>query len=124
VKNKNPPENPHGTIAVRQTTEAYQGPVPPPEFMARYNEIIPNGAERLLAMAEQRQNAEIELAKKAWRFEKLKLAAAFVLSLAALGMGGYLAATQGNIGGYASFIGAVAGLIAVFIKASSQKDGQ
>jgi len=35
------------------------GPLPPPHLLARYNDVIPGGAERMLAMAE-RQSAHRE----------------------------------------------------------------
>ncbi|PWV53409.1 DUF2335 domain-containing protein [Chitinophaga sp. S165] len=31
------------------------GPLPPPEQLAKYNEIIPNGAERIMRIAENEQ---------------------------------------------------------------------
>ena len=33
----------------------YSGPIPPPAMLAQYNEIIPNGADRILTMAENQQ---------------------------------------------------------------------
>ena len=35
------------------TTTAWQGPVPPPAVLQEYNMIVPNAAERILAMAEE-----------------------------------------------------------------------
>jgi uncharacterized membrane protein len=40
-------------------TEVFVGPLPPPHLLARYNDVIPGGAERMLAMAE-RQSAHRE----------------------------------------------------------------
>jgi uncharacterized membrane protein len=31
---------------------SFSGPLPPPELLAKYNEVIPNGAERIMTMAE------------------------------------------------------------------------
>ena len=31
----------------------FSGPIPPPELLARYNDIVPNAAERILSMAER-----------------------------------------------------------------------
>lgn len=42
----------------------HSGPIPPAEEMRRYNEVIPNAAERILAMAEKEQNFRIELNQK------------------------------------------------------------
>ena len=35
--------------------QRFQGPLPPPEILARYNAVVPNGAERIMAMAEREQ---------------------------------------------------------------------
>lgn len=42
----------------------HSGPIPSPEDMRGYNGIIPNAAERILAMAEKEQNFRIELNQK------------------------------------------------------------
>jgi uncharacterized membrane protein len=41
----------------------YSGPIPPPSMMAQYNEVIPNGADRIRAMAEEQQNHRHSLEK-------------------------------------------------------------
>jgi hypothetical protein len=33
---------------------SYSGPLPHPSLLAKYNEVIPNGAERMMVMAENR----------------------------------------------------------------------
>lgn len=46
------------TTPVKQQTlitQNWSGPLPPPEALARFDEIIPNGAERILRMTEQEQ---------------------------------------------------------------------
>lgn len=37
--------------------QSYSGPLPPSVEMDRYNQIIPNGSERIMAMAEKEQAA-------------------------------------------------------------------
>lgn len=39
----------------------YKGPLPPPAMLADYEAALPGAAERILAMAERRQAAEIDL---------------------------------------------------------------
>lgn len=34
---------------------SYSGPIPPPDMLAGLNAVIPNGAERVLAMAERQE---------------------------------------------------------------------
>ncbi|ELR72618.1 hypothetical protein C900_00997 [Fulvivirga imtechensis AK7] len=35
--------------------KTHSGPIPDPETLSHYNKIIPNGAERIMAMAENQQ---------------------------------------------------------------------
>lgn len=46
-------------LIVRQ--ELMMGPLPPPETLARYNEIIPDGADRLLKLVEHQQEHRIRI---------------------------------------------------------------
>jgi uncharacterized membrane protein len=41
------------------------GPLPPSEELAAYNKLIPNGADRVMAMAEKQQDHRIEIEKVA-----------------------------------------------------------
>ena len=41
--------------------ELTMGPLPPPETLARYNEIIPDGADRLLKLVEHQQEHRIRI---------------------------------------------------------------
>lgn len=40
-------------ISVEASLEQYQGPLPHPEHLKEFNEIIPNGAERIMAVYER-----------------------------------------------------------------------
>ncbi|MBW9248630.1 MAG: DUF2335 domain-containing protein [Acidithiobacillus ferriphilus] len=40
-------------------TASWTGPLPPPQALQQFDNIIPGGAERILAMAEQQQSARI-----------------------------------------------------------------
>jgi uncharacterized membrane protein len=51
VAHPNNPNTQNQTIIARTET-AFIGPIPPPELLAKYAEIIPNGADRILKMAE------------------------------------------------------------------------
>ena len=42
-------------VHTRITQAQWQGPLPPPEALERFNQIIPNGADRIVAMAEAEQ---------------------------------------------------------------------
>lgn len=46
------PQNPVAVQASQTTVQTYQGPVPHPETLRGYEEILPGAAERILSMAE------------------------------------------------------------------------
>jgi len=75
----------------------FQGPLPPPEILAKYNDAVPNGAERILAMAEKnqqhRQSLELAVIPAGVRSERVGQILGFVLYLATLASGTYLVAT-------------------------------
>lgn len=52
------PANQAEVMIVRheQRTQEFSGPVPNPEILARYNELVPGSAERILQMAEREQH--------------------------------------------------------------------
>lgn len=43
---------------------SFSGPLPPPETLSKYNEILPGAAERIVAMAEKQQMHRQNLEKK------------------------------------------------------------
>lgn len=43
---------------IHQEQKVYSGPIPPPDTLNQYNEIVPGAAERILCMAED--NASID----------------------------------------------------------------
>jgi len=42
-------------------SQQYSGPLPPPELLERFNQVIPSGAERIMAMAEQQSAHRINI---------------------------------------------------------------
>lgn len=42
-------------VASHQSVMAYSGPIPPPESLEKYNDIVPGAAERIIGMAEKEQ---------------------------------------------------------------------
>ncbi len=45
--------------------QSFSGPIPPPTILKEYNQIIPNGAERIMAMAEAQSEHRRKLESKA-----------------------------------------------------------
>lgn len=82
--------------------QSMSGPLPPAREVAAYNEVIPNGAERIMIMAETEQRERHKETHRAQEMDSRALngfnfrgafaqIAAFVLTVGAFSLGGYLA---------------------------------
>lgn len=104
----------------------HSAPIPPAEEMRRYNEILPNAAERILAMAEKEQdfrielnqkklNANIELHEKVLCSKKRGQSFAFFTILLFFGLAAYLAYKEQY--GLAVFAvgGIMASIVGIFV---------
>ena len=104
---------------VTTTAISFQGPLPPPEVLARYSNLIPNGAERIMAMAESqlqhRQSLESVVVKGNVRAETRGQVFAFALGLVAIAGGIWLIASGNSALGLASIITAFTALASVFV---------
>jgi|GEM_PF-1403506 len=117
------------TPASGQFGSYWQGPVPPPEIIKSYDNVINNGAERVFALTEreqqhrhQRENRSLDLEEKAIGIDKALAAGSIKRSNAAmvvvsvlasaLILGGFKLIDSGKAGsGVAAFVTPVAGLL-------------
>jgi uncharacterized membrane protein len=104
-------------LSVKHTS--WRSPIPPPDILKGYNEEIPNGAERILIMAEKQSAHRMDIEKKAIPEDQVQsskgqlfgfiLALTFLVasfSLIAMGHG-----TEGTILGTFDLVG----LVSVFV---------
>ncbi|WP_299290062.1 DUF2335 domain-containing protein [uncultured Mucilaginibacter sp.] len=123
-----------GVISITQV-KSHSGPLPDPEDIIKYDSVIPNGADRMMVMAEKSQlMAEKEQDFKHRRVENLdkrKLNQSglgqifgFIISVLVIGGGIYLLSIGQSIAGFAAIITPIAGIIAAFVytKNSELKD--
>ena len=130
VNQKPPVESPSDSQAqltrVVVGTE-WQGPLPPPDALALYDQIVPGGADRLLSMAERGHQHHIDQERDQMELEKASLqsvntaiandasrgkwglASGILIALAGLGIGGWL--TSIDKGGF--------GLVFLFVPLGS-----
>lgn len=47
-----------------ERSSQFVGPIPPPGILDRYNQILPNAADRILSMAEKEQNHRHQMQEK------------------------------------------------------------
>ena len=58
------------TVQAQQTLQVWQGPYPPPEAIERYEKILPGTFNRILTMAENLQQAQIDQSRNAIHFAR------------------------------------------------------
>ena len=97
----------------------FSGPLPPPQLLSQYNDVVPNGAERLMKMAEAQQAHRQDLEKTVVHgnveSEKRGQWMGLSISLVVIAAGTYLAATGHAITG-GVFVGVdVVALASVFV---------
>ena len=98
--------------------EAYQGPLPHPDLLVKYEEIIPGSAERILSMAEKEQKhrhqLENEVIKKEIAQKGRGLNFGFTLALLIIVVGAYLLIIDKSLQGFSLILGSIAMIIAPF----------
>ena len=109
----------NGVVRRERRVEMYSGPLPHPDLLNRYREIIPDAPERILRMAERQSEHRIEMERRLivngiWN-ERAGLVFGFIVCLTAL-VCGVLIVQSGYEGfGFAAIIAAIASPIAVFM---------
>jgi len=121
VSNKSREGAPPPNTAVTAVTQSvsFSGPLPPPGLLAKYNEVIPDGAERIMAMAE-RQSAHREALEAKVIAGNIDSQArgshyAFIICLVTI-VGGFVLIGMGkSVIGVSAIIGSLATLAGVFL---------
>lgn len=107
------------TIQAAVQAEYFSGPIPPPNLLARYNEIVPNGAERILAMAERqskhRESLEAQVVAGNVSSQSRGSLYAFIIALVAVSGGIFLIHDGKGASGLATIICSLTGLVSVFV---------
>jgi uncharacterized membrane protein len=125
-KRQDPSQPPSSEIAERQRIavaaqlqRSFSGPLPPPEVLVHYNDAVPNGAERIIAMAEKQSDHRMQLERQVVNSDiqrsNLGLVAGLIIALAFLGVS-YLLIDHGHetAGAVLGTIDIV-GLVGVFV---------
>lgn len=111
----------------------FSGPIPPPEIFAGYDKALPNGADRVMKMAEREQEHRHKMEDTIVRKESFEKRAglifAFLLAISTMGTASYLLIfTDKSWPGLTMFIVQFVGLAGAFLGAQilkkSDKDGE
>lgn len=115
----------HAAVARVTQSVQFSGPLPPPGLLEKYNEVIPNGAERIMAMAEKqgahRESLEAQVVAANIANQARGSRYAFILCLVAL-LGGFALIMVGkDVYGLGSIITSITALAGVFIYARREQ---
>jgi uncharacterized membrane protein len=114
-------------IQARFQGEFFSGPLPPPNLLARYNDVVANGAERILAMAERqskhRELLEAQVVAGNLKSQDRGTLYAFIIALITILGGIFLIYMGKDASGLATIISSLVGLISIFVY-SKYKQGK
>ena len=117
-------------LRIQAEMRAFSGPLPPPEALERYNEVLPGAAERIISLAESQHHHRQELEKCAItsnvKAQKLGTVLGFIVSMTVVLGGMWLIHEGKGTAGLATTLTALASLVGVFVwsKHEQQKDLQ
>jgi len=103
----------------------FSGPLPHPDDLAKYEQVLSGAADRIISMAERqaahRQSLEKAVILSNVAIQKWGLGSAFVLALIAIGGGVWLSLKGLSGVGLTAIISALAALVSVFIYGKSEQ---
>jgi uncharacterized membrane protein len=110
-------------LAVSATS--FSGPLPPPEILARYDQVIPGAAKKIIGMADRqsrhRQSLERLVIESDVRRSKTGLRAGLAVCLTGILVGGSLVYLGHDAAGAAITAVPTAGLIGVFVYGTASR---
>lgn len=119
VRSKDPSTRAALIAEMRKTEIEFSGPLPPPEILSRYDQIVPGAAERIIAMAEKqaehRQRLESTVVRGNTSAQTRGSWFAFLISMVAVCGGIWLIHEGRSASGLATIITDLATLAGVFV---------
>ena len=111
-------------LAQRIESMTYSGPIPHPQLLKEFNDVIPNGADRIMTMAEKQSEHRISLEEKLVnannRDSLLGVVFGGVIALLIVLGTIFLIYDNKDIQGFSLLIGSSVAYISVFLKSKSR----
>lgn len=108
-----------------QIREEYHGPIPHPNILRQFEEILPGSADRILRLSEEEQKHRHELENKIIlhqaKIEPIGLFLGFILALTIIGGGIYLLINDKSAKGFVLILGGIGTIITPFIFSKRKK---
>ena len=113
------------TTSLAKIESSFKGPLPPPQVLDHYDKIVPGSAEKIISMWEQQVKHRQELEKKVItsdiRQSYFGAILGFVIAIATICAGTFLAYNGRPTEGLAAIISALVGLVGVYAWGSYQR---
>lgn len=103
-------------IMLLEQTVQYRGTLLPPEMLKEFDVIIPDGAERIMKMAETEAKERQENNKLLLKYNSLGLWFAFIVAISVFVMAFILALNKNNVGAGILAGTVLTGVVIAFIK--------
>jgi uncharacterized membrane protein len=122
------PNPPTASLSIQAEMRQWSGPLPNPEALERYNQIVPTAAERIIRMAETQHEHRLVIEKEVVDSnidsQKLGTILGFIIVMTAILGGVFLAYSGKETSGLAAIVTALVGLAGVFVygKIEQKKD--
>lgn len=104
--------------------ESFSGPLPHPNILQRFNEVVPGAAERIIKMVEDQSRHRQELEKKVVesdiRLAKWGQVLGFVIAISGLVVSAVVSIFGNEIAGGIIGVGTLASLVGVFMYGTKQ----
>lgn len=114
------PQN--GGVIVRGELSSFSGPLPPPEILRKFDEVVPGAAERIIKMAEMQFAHRTELEKKVITSDiaqsKRGQILGFGIAIVGLVVAGWISIYGNEWAGGIIGVGTLASLVGVFMYGS------
>jgi uncharacterized membrane protein len=124
MSNNSPDQHKSNAVVLRQS-QSFSGPLPPPEMLRKFDEVVPGAAERIIKMAEEQSAHRKDLEKKVIESDisrsKWGQVLGFIIAVAGLAFSALIAIYGSAIAGGIIGIGTLASLVGVFMYGSSSR---
>mgnify|MGYP001565702814 CR=1 FL=1 len=112
-------------VLVTEISQSFSGPLPHPDVLRKFNEIVPGAAERIMKMAEEQSAHRKELEKKVIDSDiarsKWGQILGFIIAITGLGISTIIAIYGSAIAGGVIGVGTLASLVGVFMYGSKTR---
>jgi uncharacterized membrane protein len=104
---------------------AYSGPLPPPEVLRKFEDVLPGSAERIFSQFEQqsahRRAQENKVISAGVASQQMGSISGLLLGLTGIGGGIWLTHDDHSVGGLTSLIATITALVATFLYKKDQQ---